>query len=187
MDEALAATEKENLKPELEKQISINSTLSGENVSLQNKVQMLHGQLSKEVKEKTEHIDSLQKQKLEIMTQKEIAVKEKQKCIELLEEESKFIKKEISVEKNQKAHLIDLLTSYSFDERCQDHDEEETIVRWLREIAEMRDLSIITIAQTENGNLEGGDGLKGIISVASEAIRTGTAVEYSTSIVIKSK
>jgi hypothetical protein len=78
---------------------------------------------------------------------------------------------------SQKQRLIDLISGFSFDHRCQ----RERVVQWLLEVAEGQQMQLQVVSQAEGGVLQGADGVRGVVAAAAEAIRTGIDVEFAVS------
>jgi len=78
---------------------------------------------------------------------------------------------------SQKQRLIDLISGFSFDHRCQ----RERVMQWLLEVAEGQQVQLQVVTQAEGGVLQGADGVRGVVAAAAEAIRTGIDVEFAVS------
>ena len=78
---------------------------------------------------------------------------------------------------SQKQRLMDLISGFSFDHRCQ----RERVVHWLLEVAEGQQVQLQVVSQAEGGVLRGADGVRGVMAAAAEAIRTGMDVEFAVS------
>ena len=74
------------------------------------------------------------------------------------------------------SQLQQLIESFSYDQRCH----RETVVHWLDEFAAANNALVITVMQHADGTLAGGEDVRGSLSAAGEALRTGITQEILT-------
>ena len=71
------------------------------------------------------------------------------------------------------SQLVNLVGSFTADPRWR----EGSAAQWLRELADSKDLMVLTVAQTVKGTLLGGGGIRGIMAAAGEALRTSQPMQ----------
>jgi hypothetical protein len=93
------------------------------------------------------------------------------------------IQEELTVQRQQHATLMDVIKGYVMDSRCSSKD---TVIDWLRDTAEYLKVSLAVVSQSESGDIDGFNGIRGAAAAVGEALRTGQTIEFSSSAAAKS-
>jgi hypothetical protein len=104
---------------------------------------------------------------------------ELQSNLHSLEKVVEGLEKQLTVVRSSYQDLTNVVSKFAFDPR---NSNPETALDWLKELAESMQLSIVSVSQSESGELDGCNDIRGVTAAVSEAIRTGKATELKTSV-----
>lgn len=170
--------EQEHLEPDVANLLSIKRDLEDQRDALQTDVAGLKSTIDEILSEKKSKLLSLEGEIDALKARSDDTSAEFVEKIDALEQalmQEKDSAQQLDASKKQ---LLELVSSFSFDQRC----EQETILFWLKDVAETTESSLHLVAQDEGGVLRGAEGIRGIMSAVGEAVRTGLTVEFTSAL-----
>lgn len=169
---------KQHIESDLRSLESVKRELEVEREGLSVEVSGLKNRLGAMMAEKTGSVHALQAEMETARERYSIVEEELRDSVRNLERDVKEMEeKSISLNTNRSA-ILDLITSFVFDRRC---NHSETVLLWLRDTVENMKFTLVTVSILESGDLEGCDQLRGASAAVGEAITAGQVVEFTSS------
>eukprot|EP01032_Pedospumella_encystans_P017698 gene17698-20160_t len=170
--------DQEHLEPDVANLLAIKADLEDQRDALQTDVATLQGKMEDILIDKKSKLLALESEIETIKARSDGTSKELSEKVDSLERALSEEHASLEQLDASKKQLLELVSSFSFDQRC----EQETILFWLKDVAENTESSLHLIAQDEGGVLRGAEGIRGIMSAVGEAVRTGLTVEFTSAL-----
>lgn len=170
--------EQEHLEPDIANLLSIKNDLEEQRNALLTDVTSLKATIEEILSEKEQKLRTLEDEIQAIRSASRTSSTQSTEQISALERSLSAEKASLAKLDGSKKQLLELVSSFSFDQRC----EQESVLLWLRDVADSADSSLQVMSQSEGGVLRGGEGIRGIMAAVGEAVRTGLTVEFTSTL-----
>ena len=167
-----ASTTISQLEEQLDHEIALKKEIEAVSDSLQTRLESAQHDIANWERTVSEHIEA----RKEIESERDAQYERLHEKLALTEASSHLYKEAHEKASMHGSKLQQLVESFSYDQRCH----RETVIQWLDEFAANNNLLVVTVMQHADGTLSGGEDVRGSLSAAGEALRTGVAQEILT-------
>jgi hypothetical protein len=167
-----------HLEPDVANLLGIKADLEEQRTTLQAEVASLRTKMEQILADRKSKLGALESEIATLKTQSASATERSRRELSAMEAtlaSEREAQRELTASKQK---ILELVSSYSYDHRC----EHDSILLWLREVAETAQVTLQLVGQTGGGALSGAEGIRGIASAVGEAVRSGLTVEYITTV-----
>jgi hypothetical protein len=167
-----------HLEPDVANLLGIKADLEEQRTTLQAEVVSLRTKMEQILADRKSKLGALEGEIATLKTQSASATERSRRELSAMEATLASEREAQRVLGASKQKILELVSSFSYDHRC----EHDSILLWLREVAETAQVTLQLVGQTEGGALSGAEGIRGIASAVGEAVRSGLTVEYTTTV-----
>jgi hypothetical protein len=168
-----------HLEPDVANLLGIKADLEEQRSTLQAEVASLRTKMEQILADRKSKLGALEGEIATLKTQSASVAERSRRELSGMEATLASEREAQRVLSASKQKILELVSSYSYDHRC----EHDSILLWLREVAETAQVTLQLVGQAEGGALSGAEGIRGIASAVGEAVRSGLTVEYTTTVV----